>query len=75
MTAVIAGLEAKDPDAVLAAMSDRWLDDCTLSGPVSRVRDGVEAWFDAGVTAPIVVPSSTSGGQAKAFDEVFDAYS
>ncbi len=75
MAAVIAGLEAKDPDAVLAAMSDRWLDDCTLSGPVSRVRDGVEAWFDAGVTAPIVVPSSTSGGQAKAFAEVFDAYS
>lgn len=75
MSAVIAGLEAKDPDAVLAAMSDRWLDDCTLSGPVSRVRDGIEAWFDAGVTAPIVVPSSTSGGQAKAFAEVFDAYS
>ena len=56
------------------AMSDRWLDDCTLSGPVVRVRDGVEAWFDAGVTAPIVVPSSTSGGQAKAFAELFDAF-
>lgn len=74
MTAVLAGLEARDPDAVLAAMSDRWLDDCTLSGPVSRVRDGIEAWFDAGVTAPIVVPSSTSGGQAKAFAELFDAF-
>jgi alkanesulfonate monooxygenase SsuD/methylene tetrahydromethanopterin reductase-like flavin-dependent oxidoreductase (luciferase family) len=75
MTAVIAGLEAHDPDAVQAAMSDSWLDDCTLSGPVGRVRDGIEAWFDAGVTAPIVVPSSTSGGQAKAFAELFDAYS
>jgi alkanesulfonate monooxygenase SsuD/methylene tetrahydromethanopterin reductase-like flavin-dependent oxidoreductase (luciferase family) len=75
MTAVIAGLEARDPDAVQAAMSDRWLDDCTLSGPVGRVRDGIEEWFDAGVTAPIVVPSSTSGGQAKAFAELFDAYS
>ncbi len=74
MTAVIAGLEQRDGDAVLAAMSDRWLDDCTLSGPVSRVRDGIEAWFDAGVTAPIVVPSSTSGGQAKAFAEIFDAF-
>lgn len=74
MTAAIAGIEARDPVAVLAAMSDRWLDDCTLSGPVGRVRDGIEAWFDAGVTAPIVVPSSTSGGQAKAFSEVFDAF-
>jgi alkanesulfonate monooxygenase SsuD/methylene tetrahydromethanopterin reductase-like flavin-dependent oxidoreductase (luciferase family) len=74
MAGVIAGLEARDSDAVLAAMSDRWLDDCTLSGSVSRVRDGIEAWFDAGVKAPIVVPSSTSGGQAKAFTELFDAY-
>jgi len=74
MAAVMDALEARDNDAVLAAMSDRWLDDCTLSGPVSRVRDGIEAWFDAGVTAPVVVPSSTSGGQAKAFAELFDAY-
>ena len=74
MAAVQAGLEAHDHDAVFAAMSNRWLDDCTLSGSVDRVRDGIEAWFDAGVTAPIVVPSSTSGGQAKAFGELFDAY-
>ncbi len=74
MTAVIAALEARDQDAVLAAMSDRWLDDCTLSGPVARVRDGIEAWFDAGVTAPVIVASSTSGGQAKAFSELFDAF-
>ena len=74
MAAVAAALEAGDDDGVVAAMSDRWLDDCTLSGPVGRVRDGVEAWFDAGVTNPIVVPSSTSGGQAKAMAELFDAY-
>ena len=54
-------------------MSDAWLDDCTLSGPADRIRDGVEAWFDAGVT-PIVVPSSTSGGQAKAVAELVDAF-
>jgi alkanesulfonate monooxygenase SsuD/methylene tetrahydromethanopterin reductase-like flavin-dependent oxidoreductase (luciferase family) len=75
MEAVQAALAARDTEAVLAAMSDRWLDDCTLSGPVGRVREGVEAWFDAGVAAPIIVPSSTSGGQAKAFTEVFDAFS
>jgi len=74
MTAVQTALAAGDKDSVNAAMSDAWLDDCTLSGPVGRVRDGVEAWFDAGVTAPIIVPSSTSGGQVKAFAELFDAY-
>jgi alkanesulfonate monooxygenase SsuD/methylene tetrahydromethanopterin reductase-like flavin-dependent oxidoreductase (luciferase family) len=74
MEAVRTALDARDSDAVLAAMSDRWLDDCTLSGPVGRVREGVEAWFDAGVASPIIVPSSTSGGQAKAFAEVFEAF-
>ncbi len=74
MSAVAAALAEKDNDAVLAAMSERWLDDCTLSGSVARVRDGVDAWFDAGVTSPILVPSSTSGGQAKAFSELFAAY-
>lgn len=74
MSAVITALEARDNDAVLAAMSDKWLDDCTLSGSVSRVRDGIEAWFDAGVTAPVIVASSTSGGQAKAMAELFEAF-
>lgn len=74
MTAVKTALDAGDREGVVAAMSDEWLDDCTLSGPAGRVRDGIEAWFDAGVTCPIVVPSSTSGGQAKAFDEVFAAF-
>jgi alkanesulfonate monooxygenase SsuD/methylene tetrahydromethanopterin reductase-like flavin-dependent oxidoreductase (luciferase family) len=74
MTAVVDALATGDRDGVIAAMSDAWLDDCTLSGPVARVRDGIEAWFDAGVTCPIVVPSSTSGGQAKALQEIFDAY-
>jgi alkanesulfonate monooxygenase SsuD/methylene tetrahydromethanopterin reductase-like flavin-dependent oxidoreductase (luciferase family) len=73
MQAAKAAIDAGDADAVLAAMSDSWLDDCTLSGPADRIRDGVEAWFDAGVT-PIVVPSSTSGGQAKAVAELFDAF-
>ncbi len=74
MAAVQTALDAGDQDGVLAAMSDEWLDDCTLSGPARRVREGIEAWFDAGVTNPIVVPSSTSGGQAKAIQELVDAF-
>ena len=74
MSAVATALAAGDKDGVMAAMSDEWLDDCTLSGPAGRVREGIEAWFDAGVSTPIVVPSSTSGGQAKAFAELFAAF-
>lgn len=75
MEAVEKALEAGDQAAVKAAMTDRWLDDCTLSGSASFVRDEIEAWFDAGVKTPIVVPSSTSGGQLKAIEELFAAYS
>jgi alkanesulfonate monooxygenase SsuD/methylene tetrahydromethanopterin reductase-like flavin-dependent oxidoreductase (luciferase family) len=74
MAAVEAALAAKDKDAVLVAMSDRWLSDCTLYGSVGAVRDGIEAWFEAGVANPILVPSSTSGGQMKAFEELFAAF-
>jgi alkanesulfonate monooxygenase SsuD/methylene tetrahydromethanopterin reductase-like flavin-dependent oxidoreductase (luciferase family) len=55
-------------------MPDRFIDDVTLSGSATEVRDGVEAWRAAGITTPIVVMSSTSGGQAKAIRELFDAY-
>ncbi|MEZ5340274.1 MAG: LLM class flavin-dependent oxidoreductase [Acidimicrobiales bacterium] len=74
MAAAEAGIAAKDEAAIATAMTDQWLSDCTLYGSASEVRDGVEAWFDAGVTTPILVPSSTSGGQMKAFAEVFDLY-
>ncbi len=68
--AIAAGQREKVPDL----MSDRWLADCTLSGSATEVRDGVEAWFDAGVTTPILVMSSTKGGQFVALQELFDAY-
>ena len=38
------------------------------------VREGVEAWFAAGVRTPILVPSSAAGGQMKAFEEMFAAF-
>ena len=66
-------LAADRRDELASAMSDAWLDDCTLSGSVDRVRDGIAAWYEAGVT-PIAVMSSTSGGQAKAIGELISAY-
>ena len=74
MEGIEKALAEGDTESVKTCMTDRWLDDCTLSGPASFVRDEVEAWFDAGVKTPILVPSSTSGGQLKAIDELFAAY-
>jgi len=55
-------------------LTDRWLDDCTLYGPASRIRDGVEAWRAAGITTPVVVPISPDGNQKRALEAVFKAY-
>ncbi len=55
-------------------MSDRWLADATLFGPAAAVRDGVAAWREAGVSTPILVPSSASGNQLKAVEEIFAAF-
>ncbi len=55
-------------------MSDRWLADATLFGTAAQVRDGVAAWREAGVSTPILVPSSASGNQFKALEEIFAAF-
>ena len=74
MDGIEAALAAGDRDAASAAMSNRWIDDCTISGSATRVRDRLAEWHATGVT-PIAVMSSTSGGQAKAIRELFDLYS
>lgn len=73
MAAIEAALAAGERDRLPDLMSERWLSDVTLYGSAAEVREGVEAWFEAGVTTPILVPSSTSGGQLKALDELFAA--
>src|SRR6185437_16333430 len=54
--AVAGGLQADIPDL----MSDRWLADATLFCTATQVRDGVAAWREAGVSTPVIVPSSAS---------------
>jgi alkanesulfonate monooxygenase SsuD/methylene tetrahydromethanopterin reductase-like flavin-dependent oxidoreductase (luciferase family) len=61
-------------ERLMSVMSDAWLKDCTVSGSATQVRDQFETWTAAGVL-PIAVMSSTSGGQAKAIQELFDVYS
>tara|TARA_B100000963_G_scaffold74208_1_gene62349 strand:+ start:19956 stop:20861 length:906 start_codon:yes stop_codon:yes gene_type:complete len=71
MTAVEAAIAEKDYDRVPECLSDRWLADTTLFGTAQEVREGIEAWFDAGIKTPIIVPSSASGGQIQALEEFF----
>ena len=74
MRAIRAAIARGDDDAVRAAMSDRWLNDVTLLGPASKVRDGVDAWRATGVRTVICVPSSTKGNQMVAFEELIAAF-
>lgn len=71
MTGVEEALAAQDLDRIPECLSDRWLDDTTLSGSPSEVREGIEAWFDAGIKTPIIVPSAVAGGQMQAIEEFF----
>lgn len=73
MEAVEAALAKGERERLPSLMSDRWLADCTLFGTAAEVREGLAAWREAGVSTPIVVPSSTRGGQMKAFEEVLAA--
>jgi alkanesulfonate monooxygenase SsuD/methylene tetrahydromethanopterin reductase-like flavin-dependent oxidoreductase (luciferase family) len=74
MRAVERAAAAGDAEGVQRAMSDRWLRDVTLFGTALEVRGGLEAWLAAGVKTPILVPSSVSGGQMKAIDELLAAF-
>jgi alkanesulfonate monooxygenase SsuD/methylene tetrahydromethanopterin reductase-like flavin-dependent oxidoreductase (luciferase family) len=74
MEAIEKALAANDREKLPGLMTDRWLSDSTLYGSLREVREGLEAWFAAGVKTPIVVPSSTKGGQFQAFEEIFAAF-
>ena len=74
MRAIQRAVAAKEYDKIPSLMSDTWLADCTLFGSAAEVRDGVEAWYAAGVNTPILVPSSTSGGQLQALQELWAAF-
>ena len=74
MTAIETVIAEGRQNDIPALMSDRWLADATLFGPGQAVRDGVAAWQEAGVSTPILVPSSASGNQLKAVEEIFSAF-
>jgi alkanesulfonate monooxygenase SsuD/methylene tetrahydromethanopterin reductase-like flavin-dependent oxidoreductase (luciferase family) len=69
--AIAAGRSAEMPQY----LTDRWLADCTLYGPEAHVRDEIEAWREAGITTPVIVPIAPDGDQKRAIEAVFRAYS
>ncbi len=75
MAAIEKALSRGQTEELTGLMSDRWLADVTLFGSAEEVRAGVEAWREAGVTTPILVPSSAHGNQMNAFEELFTAFS
>jgi alkanesulfonate monooxygenase SsuD/methylene tetrahydromethanopterin reductase-like flavin-dependent oxidoreductase (luciferase family) len=74
MTAIERAIADNRHDDVPRFLTDRWLADVAVFGPAAHVRDAVEAWQAAGVHTPVIVPSSTSGGQLKALEEIFATF-
>ncbi len=74
MNAVEKAMADGADDDIGACLSDRWLSDTTIIGPAQCVREELERWYDAGVKTPILVPSSTGGGQMQAFEELFAVF-
>lgn len=74
MAAIETAIAQNRKDDIPKYFSDKWLADNTLFGPASKIREGVEAWQEAGVRDLIIVPSSAAGNQIKALEEVFAAF-
>jgi alkanesulfonate monooxygenase SsuD/methylene tetrahydromethanopterin reductase-like flavin-dependent oxidoreductase (luciferase family) len=74
MQAVELAIDGGNTGGLAEIAGDTWLGDTTLYGSASKVREGLEAWYETGITTPVLVPSSTSGGMTKAAHELFEAF-
>jgi alkanesulfonate monooxygenase SsuD/methylene tetrahydromethanopterin reductase-like flavin-dependent oxidoreductase (luciferase family) len=74
MQAIRKAIAAGQEDQIPSLMSERWLSQVTLYGSPAEVREGVEAWYAAGVKTLIMVPSSTKGNQMVALQDLIDLY-
>ena len=74
MNAIEAALAAGRVDEVPRYLTDRWLADVTLFGPAAKVRDGLDAWREAGIRTPVIVPLSADGDQNTALAQAFAAF-
>lgn len=69
--AVAAAYAARDRDAVAAAISDRLADALMAGGPVSQVRERIEAYGAAGVHSLAIWPFARDLSDAHAMLEAF----
>ncbi|MBV9585958.1 MAG: LLM class flavin-dependent oxidoreductase [Alphaproteobacteria bacterium] len=74
MSAIETALAAGRTDEVPRYLTDKWLADVTLFGRAAKVRDGIEAWREAGVRTPCIVPLSADDDQNTALAQAFAAF-
>jgi alkanesulfonate monooxygenase SsuD/methylene tetrahydromethanopterin reductase-like flavin-dependent oxidoreductase (luciferase family) len=75
MTAIESAIAAGRNEDVAQYLTDAWLADVTLFGSAAQVRDGIEAWREAGIRTPVIVPLSADGDQTTALRQAFNAFS
>ena len=66
--------EGRETDIPRYLTLTAFLADVTLCGTAAQVRDGVEAWREAGIRTPVLVPLSAEGDQFTALREIFEAF-
>jgi alkanesulfonate monooxygenase SsuD/methylene tetrahydromethanopterin reductase-like flavin-dependent oxidoreductase (luciferase family) len=74
MTAIENTVASGQTDEIGKYLPDRWISDIALFGPAAKIREGVEAWRDAGIRTPVLVPLSADGDPATAIRDVFAAF-
>ena len=74
MAATEQAIAAGDTADLGRYLTDAWLADVTLFGTAAQIRDGVEAWREAGIRTPVLVPLSPDGNQEAALRQAFAAY-
>jgi alkanesulfonate monooxygenase SsuD/methylene tetrahydromethanopterin reductase-like flavin-dependent oxidoreductase (luciferase family) len=74
MAAIERAIAAGDTADLGRYLTDAWLADVTLFGTAGQIRDGVEAWHEAGIRSPVLVPLSPDGNQETALRQAFAAF-
>jgi alkanesulfonate monooxygenase SsuD/methylene tetrahydromethanopterin reductase-like flavin-dependent oxidoreductase (luciferase family) len=74
MAAVESALANGRGDELGRYLSNRWLADIALYGSATKVREGIEAWRDAGIRTPVLVPLTVDGDPEAGLRQVFDAF-
>jgi alkanesulfonate monooxygenase SsuD/methylene tetrahydromethanopterin reductase-like flavin-dependent oxidoreductase (luciferase family) len=74
MTAIENAVASGRSDEIGKYLPDRWLADIALFGPAAKIREGVEAWRDAGIRTPVLVPLAADGDPMTAIGDVFAAF-